>query len=99
MFECLFQKNRALKACLGEEFDENFSRNNMTLTCELIDETMDFGHPQNCAVDVLQLHITLGNVKTQDEPEPQQLTKHITGAIHWRREGMGCKKNEAYVDE
>eukprot|EP00970_Alexandrium_tamarense_P011638 scaffold2554_cov180-Alexandrium_tamarense.AAC.7 len=98
VFEYLFQKIRVLKAYLGEEFDENSMRNNMTLIYELMDETMDFGYPQNCAVDVLRLYINLGNVKPQDEPEPEQLTKQITGAIDWRREGIRYKKNEVYID-
>ena len=70
----------------------------MTLIYELMDETMDFGYPQNCAVDVLRLYINLGSVKPQDEPEPEQLTKQITGAIDWRREGIRYKKNEVYID-
>ena len=45
VFEYLFQKIRILKAYLGEEFDENSMRNNMTLIYELMDETMDFGYP------------------------------------------------------
>ena len=98
VFEYLFQKIRVLKAYLGEEFDESSMRNNMTLIYELMDETMDFGYPQNCAVDVLRLYINLGNVKPQDEPEPEQLTKQITGAIDWRREGIRYKKNEVYID-
>jgi AP-2 complex subunit mu-1 len=72
----------------------------MHLIYKLMDETMVFGYPQNCAVDVLRLclYINLGNVKPQDEPEPEQLTKQITGAIDWRREGVRYKKNEVYID-
>ncbi|CAB9522503.1 AP-2 complex subunit mu [Seminavis robusta] len=98
VFEYLFQLIRILKAYLGEDFDENAMRNNMTLIYELMDETMDFGYPQNCAVDVLRLYINLGNVRPQDEPEPSQLTSQITGAIDWRREGIRHKKNEVYID-
>lgn len=98
VFEYLFQKIRILKAYLGEEFDENSMRNNMTLIYELMDETMDFGYPQNCAVDVLRLYINLGNVKPQDEPDTDQLTSQITGAIDWRREGIRHRKNEVYID-
>lgn len=98
VFEYLFQLIRILKAYLGEEFDENSMRNNMTLIYELMDETMDFGYPQNCAVDVLRLYINLGNVRPQDEPEPSQLTSQITGAIDWRREGIKHKRNEVYID-
>mmetsp|Transcript_25898 Transcript_25898/g.46918 ORF Transcript_25898/g.46918 Transcript_25898/m.46918 type:complete len:427 (-) Transcript_25898:398-1678(-) len=98
VFEYLFQKIKILKAYLGEDFDENSMRNNMTLIYELMDETMDFGYPQNCAVDVLRLYINLGNIRPQDEPEPSQLTSQITGAIDWRREGIRHKKNEVYID-
>jgi len=98
VFEYLFQKIKILKAYLGEDFDENSMRHNMTLIYELMDETMDFGYPQNCAVDVLRLYINLGHVKPQDEPEPSQLTSQITGAIDWRREGIRHKKNEVYID-
>ena len=98
VFEYLFQKIRILKAYLGEEFDESSMRNNMTLIYELMDETMDFGYPQNCAVDVLRLYINLGNIRPQDEPITSQLTNQITGAIDWRREGIRHKKNEVYID-
>ena len=98
VFEYLFQKIRILKAYLGDEFDENSMRNNMTLIYELMDETMDFGYPQNCAVDVLRLYINLGNVRPEDEPEPSQLTSQITGAIDWRREGIKYRKNAVYID-
>lgn len=98
VFEYLFQKIRILKAYLGDEFDENSMRNNMTLIYELMDETMDFGYPQNCAVDVLRLYINLGNVRPQDEPEPSQLTSQITGKIDWRREGIKYRRNEVYID-
>jgi AP-2 complex subunit mu-1 len=86
VFEYIFQLVKILKSYLGDDFDENAMRNNMTLIYELMDETMDFGYPQNCAIDVLRLYISLGNVKPQDEPEPSQLTSQITGAIDWRRE-------------
>jgi len=98
VFEYLFQKIRILKAYLGDDFEESSMRNSMTLIYELMDETMDFGYPQNCAIDVLRLYINLGNVKPQDEPEPSLLTSQITGAIDWRREGIRHKKNEVYID-
>ena len=59
---------------------------------------MDFGYPQNCAVDVLRLYINLGNIRPLDEPDTAQLTSQITGAIDWRREGIRHKKNEVYID-
>lgn len=97
VFEYLFQKIRILQAYLGDDFDENSMRSNMTLIYELMDETMDFGYPQNCAVDVLRLYINLGNIFLRDEPD-SKLTSQITGAIDWRREGIRHKKNEVYID-
>ena len=98
VFEYLFQKIKILQAFLGDEFDENSMRNNMTLIYELMDETMDFGYPQNCAIDVLRLYINLGAVKPVDENETSELTSQITGAIDWRREGIRHRKNEVYID-
>ena len=98
VFEYLKQKVLILKAYLGDKFDESNIRNNMTLLYELLDETMDFGYPQNCAIDVLRLYINLGSVKQQEIVEPSQLTSQITGAIDWRREGIRHKKNEVYID-
>jgi AP-2 complex subunit mu-1 len=46
VFEYIFQLIKILKAYLGDDFDENAMRNNMTLIYELMDETMDFGYPQ-----------------------------------------------------
>jgi AP-2 complex subunit mu-1 len=98
VFEYLYQFIRILKGYLGDDFDESAMRNNMTVIYELMDETMDFGYPQNCAVDVLKLYINLGDVKAKDEPAPSQLTSQITGAIDWRREGIRHKRNEVYID-
>jgi AP-2 complex subunit mu-1 len=39
VFEYIFQLIRILKAYLGDDFDENAMRNNMTLSYELLDET------------------------------------------------------------
>lgn len=72
VFEFLFQKIKILKAYLGEDFDESHIRNNMTLIYELFDEVMDFGYPQNCAIDVLKLF--LGEKKGVQETEPSQVS-------------------------
>jgi hypothetical protein len=40
VFEYIFQLVKILKSYLGEDFDENAMRNNMTLIYELMDETM-----------------------------------------------------------
>ena len=55
--------SRRLQAYFGEGFDEDAIRNHFTLVYELMDETMDFGYPQNCAIEVLRQYINLGTVQ------------------------------------
>jgi len=63
VLEFLFQKIRILKGYLGETFEENKIRNNMTLLYELFDETLDFGYPQITSIDVLKSYITLEKLR------------------------------------
>lgn len=100
VFEFLFQWIRILKSYLGDTFSEDNVRNSMTLLYELMDETMDFGYPQNCAIDLLRLYINLGTVRAKDadEKDAGQLTSQITGIVDWRREGLRFRKNEVYID-
>ena len=100
IFEYLFQKIRIIKAYLGEKFSDDSIHANFTLIYELFDETMDYGYPQNCTVDVLKLYINQGDVR-QNLAALQtgaQLTSQITGAIDWRREGIRYRSNEVYID-
>jgi AP-2 complex subunit mu-1 len=60
IFEYLYQKVRILKSYIGNDFDDDALQANFTLIYELFDETMDYGYPQNCATDVLQLYINQG---------------------------------------
>lgn len=99
IFEYLFQKLRILKSYLGDDFNDESITGNFTLVYELFDETMDYGYPQNCAVDVLKLYINLGNVRENvGVSTAGGLTSQITGAIDWRREGLKYRKNEVHID-
>lgn len=100
VFEYLYQKIAILKAYMGDTFDEDKVMQNLTLIYELMDETMDFGYPQNCAIDTLRLYIKIGNVRQPgiEEKDPSQLTSQITGAINWRQPGIRYRKNEVYID-
>lgn len=99
LFEYLYQKLRILKSYLGDQFDDETVRGNFTLLFELFDETMDFGHPQNCAIDVLKLYIKQGNVREVEEKETgSALTSQITGAIDWRRDGLRYRTNQVFID-
>ena len=77
-----------------QSFTEDKVRNNFTLLFELLDETMDFGYPQNTSVDVLKLYINLGKQRQKVVEDQASLTSQITGAIDWRREGIRHKRNE-----
>jgi AP-2 complex subunit mu-1 len=100
LFEYLFQKIRIVKAYLGDKFTDETLRAALTLIYELFDETMDYGYPQNCTVDVLKLYINQGDVRQtlQAQQTGAQLTSQITGAIDWRREGIRYRTNEVYID-
>ena len=99
VFEFLLQKIRILKSYLGEDFDDESVQGSFTLIYELLDETMDFGYPQNCSIDVLRLYINLGSVvQNTAAKEGAALTSQITGAIDWRREGIRHRRNEVYID-
>ena len=66
---------------------------------ELLDEILDFGYPQNAALDVLKLYINLGSQKAPTSAsEDRRMTSTITGARDWRREGIVHKKNEIFID-
>jgi len=100
IFEFLLQKLRILKSYLGEIFCDEDIQSRFTLIYELFDETMDYGYPQNCAIDVLRLYINLGSVlqTVSSGNTGSALTSQITGAIDWRREGIRYRKNEVYID-
>jgi AP-2 complex subunit mu-1 len=101
VFEYLFQKLRIIKSYLGPKFKDEDVHSNFTLIYELFDETMDYGYPQNCAIESLKLYINLGSlIPILDAPKTTgaQLTAQITGAIDWRREGLRYRNNEVYID-
>jgi len=94
VFEFLFRLIKIFKSYFSETFDEDSIRNHFTLIYELMDETMDFGYPQNCSIEVLRQYINLGTVQSEQEQEPTVLTSQITGQIDWRRDGIRYRKNE-----
>ncbi len=99
ILEYLIQMIRILKAYLGEDFNDDSLKGNFTLVYELLDETMDYGYPQNCSIDVLKLYINQGDVRqTAASTTGTALTSQITGAIDWRREGIRYRNNEVYID-
>ncbi|KAE8724150.1 AP-2 complex subunit mu [Hibiscus syriacus] len=89
------------KSYFGGGFDEYPIRNNFVLIYELLDEIMDFGHPQNLSPEILKHYITQEGcavpILIQDKPIPKA-TLQVTGAVGWRREGLVYKKNEVFLD-
>ena len=86
---------------MGNEFRDEAIHANFTLIYELFDETMDYGYPQNCAIEVLRLYINFESMipfVAAPSATGSQLTSQITGAIDWRREGIRYRKNEVYID-
>lgn len=81
ILEYLLQKIRIVKAYLGKKFTDEALRANFTLMYELLDETMDYGYPQNCTVDVLKLYINQGEQRDllAAGQTGAQLTSQITG--------------------
>lgn len=99
MFEYLAQILRILKSYLGDDFTDEVVMSSFTLLFELLDETMDYGYPQNCSIDVLKLYINLGSIlSVMGGASGTTLTSQITGAIDWRREGIRYRRNEVHID-
>lgn len=100
-FSFLYAMLDVFKTYFRGEVNEQTIRNNFTVIYELLDETMDFGYPQNSSVDVLQLYIkTAGERALQGEQKQDnsQITSQITGAVDWRLPDLKYKKNEVFID-
>ena len=62
-------------------------------------EILDYGYPQNSALDVLKMYINLGSLKVPTSAaEEKKMTSMITGARDWRRDGIVHRKNEVFLD-
>jgi AP-2 complex subunit mu-1 len=95
----LYQLFDLLASYLGTNFGESQIRNHFTLVYELLDETLDYGIPQNCSPEVLKLYIMDGNANPSAAFQaPSQLTDQITGKTEWRRSGIVYRTNEMYID-
>jgi AP-2 complex subunit mu-1 len=98
-FHFLYALVDIFKGYFDEDFDEDSLRDNFTLVYELLDEVLDFGYPQNCALDVLKMYINTGSLRAPiAAAEQKKMTSMITGARDWRREGIVHKKNEVFID-
>lgn len=73
--------------------EEETIRDNFVIIYELLDEMMDFGHPQISDHKVLQEYIT-----QDSHPASAAASSIVTNAVSWRPEGIYYKKNELFLD-
>lgn len=74
---------------------EESIRDNFVIIYELLDEMMDFGHPQTTDTQILQEYITQESRALDVQVRPPVA---VTNAVSWRSEGLTYRKNEAFLD-
>jgi len=78
--------------------EEETIRDNFVLVYELLDEIIDHGYPQTTETKILKEYIKTESNKKIDYQKEIELSKTLTNAISWRKDGIVYKKNEAYLD-
>ncbi|KAG5461670.1 MAG: Mu homology domain-containing protein, partial [Olpidium bornovanus] len=91
-----------VRACRTQVFTEYFKeleeesiRDNFVIIYELLDEMMDYGHPQTTETKILQEYITQESHKLELQVRPPMA---VTNAVSWRSEGIKYRKNEVFLD-
>ncbi|VVT56484.1 uncharacterized protein SAPINGB_P005093 [Magnusiomyces paraingens] len=74
---------------------EESIRDNFVVIYELLDEMMDFGHPQTTETQILKEYITQKSHELNVQVRPPVA---VTNAVSWRSEGLKYSKNEAFLD-
>ncbi|ELR11082.1 clathrin adaptor complex small chain subfamily protein [Acanthamoeba castellanii str. Neff] len=107
VFSLLNQLVLIFRSYFGGKFDEDHIRKNFVLIYELLDEVIDYGHPQNSDIEALKLYITqaknknkLAAVAAADDDKIRKITVQVTGAgpCPWRQPGIKYRKNELFID-
>lgn len=75
--------------------EEESIRDNFVIIYELLDEMMDFGHPQTTETKILQEYITQESYRLEVQARPPIA---VTNAVSWRSEGIRYRKNEVFLD-
>lgn len=78
-----------------KELEEESIRDNFVVIYELLDEMMDFGHPQTTETKILQEYITQESHRLESQARPPVA---VTNAVSWRSEGIRYRKNEVFLD-
>jgi len=80
--------------------EEESIRDNFVIIYELLDEMMDFGHPQTSDTQILKQYITQDYFKLIRKTSLRivQPPNAVTNSVNWRSDGIVYKKNEAFLD-
>lgn len=98
IFHFLFHLVKMFKSYFGNEYQADDLRDKFSVVYEIFDEVLDYGYPQNCAIEVMKNLIHLGTATVEETATDTSITSQITGAIDWRREGISYRKNEIFID-
>ncbi|KAL0238086.1 hypothetical protein GEMRC1_012559 [Eukaryota sp. GEM-RC1] len=96
VFEYMQQMLHTFKQFVGGKINEEAIRSNFVLLYELLDESIDFGYPQNTSGDILELTVSQNCKKKKVQPE--DVTVQATGQVSWRPLGVKHRKNQIYMD-
>lgn len=94
MLVYLYRLAECFKGYFGE-LEEESIRDNFVIIYELLDETLDNGHPQILDATILSEYITQEGHKLEVAPRPPVA---VTNAVSWRSEGIRHRKNEIFLD-
>lgn len=80
--------------------EEESIRDNFVIIYELLDEMMDYGHPQTSDTQILKQYITQDYFKLIRSSSLRivQPPNAVTNSVNWRSDGITYKKNEAFLD-
>lgn len=80
--------------------EEESIRDNFVIIYELLDEMMDYGHPQTSDTQILKQYITQDYFKLirRSSLRIVQPPNAVTNSVNWRSDGITYKKNEAFLD-
>ena len=98
IFHFLFHLVKMFKSYFGTDYKADDLRDKFSVVYEIFDEVLDYGYPQNCAIDLMKQLIRLGKASNEVEEDASTITSQVTGAIDWRREGITYRKNEMFID-
>jgi AP-1 complex subunit mu len=92
------------------ELEEESLRDNFVLVYELLDEMMDFGHPQLTESKILKEYITQQGFQLERQSDAankeaagaelvvSKASSSATSTVSWRPDGIKYRKNEVFLD-